>query len=158
MTYMSCRTINTFMDVVDYIIPTQKTLVICDIDDTILLQKVELLSGIYVNTVKWTDYIGFHRLLSVTQEAGGKLMFLTARSPESVPFTVQDFADLELRYDDFEVHYTGNIITKGQYIDRFIDVTPYDRVIFIDDLIPNIYTVKRAVPSAFCFLFCADGV
>lgn len=155
---MAIRAINTFMEIADYIIsPSEKTLFICDIDETILTQKVELVNGFYNYSVKWTDYIGFHRIRHLVEQ-NGKLIFLTARHPASIPFTIDDFAKLGLNYDDFEVHYTGNLMSKGEYIIRYIDTTPYNRVIFVDDLIPNIYTVKRAVPSAFCFLFCADGV
>jgi predicted enzyme involved in methoxymalonyl-ACP biosynthesis len=145
---------NTFMDVIDYIVPTDRTLVICDIDETILVQDEFFFGPRIMHSVKWTDYFGFRQMLNRIRQ-NGKLIFLTARPRLSEPLTRQDFKDLGLNYNQFEVHYT-DYGSKGEYITQHINTVQYDRVIFIDDLATNIETVKQAVPGVVCFLFQVD--
>ena len=158
--------------------PTKRTLVLCDIDDTLLrweknvyhfLADVSIrhrntpLEILYYQaqnkyteyrfTVppKQTDPAGFAYLLSQLNPKS-KCMFLTARAPSH--HTARDFAHIGINDKAFDIHYTSNQITKGEYIKKYIDLSPYDDVIFIDDQPDYIRSVRIHASSVRCFQFC----
>lgn len=129
----------------------------CSVDDPILLQRVvkEMLNKyIRFGMVKQTDENGFLNLLNRVNELGGKFLFLTARSCLSHEKTVRDLKTAGLKNpEDFEIHYTGNEITKGQYIQRFNLLQGFDYPIFIDDYPPFLESVLQIYPDMNCYLF-----
>jgi FMN phosphatase YigB (HAD superfamily) len=158
------------------VIKGAKILIICDIDDTLLRwtksiqdvynsylhyyphlekSKLEILTenyySIYRNETSpiATDDIGFKELLSRLGE--GKLIFVTARKPSH--HTRDDFINIGLRHDIFDIHFTANKIPKGEYIKKYINLSRYDDIIFIDDNPECIQSVLENNPQIRCYLF-----
>jgi hypothetical protein len=149
--------------------------VICDIDETLLYldsnvgynvhfplfynKHSSLLNGSnytvgpLVRSIFPTDISGFQRLEHRISSLGGKLIFLTARSSNGYKYVVEDFLKIGLDASNYEIHYTGNVITKGQYIRDRIDVSGYNDLYFIDDLQDNIVSVCHCFPQAHLYLF-----
>jgi hypothetical protein len=81
-------------------------------------------------------------------------VFLTARGGgELADWTRRDFDCLGLIYDPSGVFYTGNAMTKGEYIQNHIPLEGFEKVIFIDDLQENIDSVSRHFPNIQCYLW-----
>jgi predicted secreted acid phosphatase len=140
--------IDTFESI--YIPEHKKPIVICDIDLTFIrpsrdydelyhemknehldFDPIELDQLIHdmlhmsikIGMVKQTDEQGFLKLLNKVNELGGKFLFLTARSSFAHEKTIKDLKTSGLQNpEDFDIHYTGNQITKGQYIQRFFRI------------------------------------
>jgi len=104
-----------------------------------------------------TDPDGFNNLLNnINLLYGSKIIFLTARKNDlktNNKFTRKHFETNGLKYDNFEIHYTSNLISKGQYIRENIDLTDYDEIIFIDDYEDYIKSVKDIFPNITCYKF-----
>jgi hypothetical protein len=99
------------------------------------------------------DYNGFTELVKKAKYLGGELQFLTARSKESADFTRKQFTEIGLNYDDYRVNYTGNAISKGEYITRYFNLNHFGEVVFIDDLDSYIQSVVHLCPSIQCYKF-----
>jgi hypothetical protein len=102
---------------------------------------------------KHCDYAGFVDLLKRVHELGGELQFLTARNKQSAAYTRLQFDQIGLKYDHYKVHYTGNIISKGDYITRYFNLNHFGEVVFIDDLDSYIKSVVILCPSIQCYKF-----
>lgn len=169
--------INTFNDVE---ISFVKTLVICDIDKTILyyekdiqdfmkiieedfpdftqrqiIDDAQTMFNIYCHLHQplHTDFDGFTNMMTKLKDLRGHLLFLTARSKSSLIKTTKDFKNIGLKYDEYEIHYTENKISKGQYIEKYINIKDYNEVIFIDDYESYIKSVSDIFPQIKCYLF-----
>lgn len=105
------------------------------------------------NKPRHCDFGGFIELLKKVKSLDGELRFLTARGKSSAYFTKKQFSEIGLNYDDYKIHYTGNEISKGEYIQRYIDLKHYGEVVFIDDLDPFIQSVVNLCPSIQCYKF-----
>ena len=164
--------INTF----DNIQITQyKPLIICDIDDTLLyikdnqpynissyLSQSSLLLTDYttgftidsmVRNVLPTDIDGFHRLENRVKMNDGKIVFLTARHPNFSHYVASDFSKIGLDYSSYNIHFTGNAISKGSYILQNIKLDQFGEVHFVDDLIDNHNSVNAIFPNIKRYLF-----
>jgi hypothetical protein len=158
---------------------TKPTLILCDIDETLLTWKKDeafffnQMSKRYSNindhqlvmlarnefmqyrsTVPPTptDIEGFREMVqTLGLHPISKCMFLTARSASH--HTPIDFEDIGIDYKAFDVHYTANQITKGQYIKKYIDLSPYQDVIFIDDNMEYLHSVLIEELGIRCFKF-----
>ena len=160
---MNYKTIKTFNDIE---ITNKKTLIICDIDNTILYHDVEI--GKFINILKKDGFYG-NELISLAHEMmnmhciifppshtdsegfrglksklNGKIIFLTARSKISENFTKKQFQQVGLKYEDYDIHYTDNKISKGEFIKLNIDTSIWEEIIFIDDYI---------IPESKCYKF-----
>ena len=165
------------IDTFDKIIIESKTLVLSDIDETILFYdkidqewwktKIDYYlnvkkydssnANIYalddwfehikINLPKHTDKIGFGKFLENIKNTDSKLIFITARHPNFKQITEDHFNNLGLKSSDYEVHYLGGS-SKGQYIEKNIDTSNYDNIIFIDDLDKNIMSVEKAFANS----------
>lgn len=160
-----------------------RPLVICDIDETILyLDSTEsyksynskfplfyskhhsLLSGAnycidpLYRYILPTDIEGFRRLEQRISSLDGKLIFLTARHPSTSRYVVEDFSRIGLDSSKYEIHYTGNTITKGEYIRARINLSGYNNLYFIDDLKDNIVSVYHFFPQTNLYLFRRIGL
>lgn len=106
---------------------------------------------------KMTDTDGFNNLLNkINSFTGSKIIFLTARTCDKVTnnkFTRKHFETIGLVYDDYEIHYTNNLISKGEYIKSYINLTEYNDIFFIDDYESYIKTVKDIFPTIKCYKF-----
>jgi len=104
--------------------------------------------------VKHTDYEGFTQMLERINQLGGKFLFLTARSAVSHGKTIDDLKKAGLQNpEEFEIHYTGNEITKGQYIQRHNLLQGYDHYIFIDDYPHFLESALQIYPDMNGYLF-----
>lgn len=108
----------------------------------------------YINSAgpKPTDIDGFRRLVRRAKVLGGEVKFLTARGEKSAEFTRNNFAHIDVNYDDFDVHYT-NASPKGEYIKSRIQLDGFGEVCFIDDLDHNIKNVSLHYPDIACYMF-----
>lgn len=163
-------------------IDNKKTLIICDIDDTVLavgrsieyfyqLAELDLprlspyLKEKYARSVydiyrryvlpTHTDLPGFQKMISQLEEnTESSFVFLTARAFHElgVQQTRKDLEHIGIS-PNYRVYYTSNIISKGDYIMENIDITSYDTVIFIDDRIENIDSVALRFPKIITYQF-----
>lgn len=170
--------INKFSDI---LFSDKKTLVLCDIDDTLLyfdkdfnyffnfikdnminldhnnviIESIRL-NNLYLNTnkAKPTDYYGFYQMMT---NKNIKIIFLTARHDFSIELTKKHFFHVGLNYDDFIVHYTNyetSKINKGEYLlKNLIDLNNYEDIIFIDDSDFCLKSVNRLFPNIKCYKF-----
>jgi len=159
--------IDSFESVIPHI--KKGTLIICDIDDTLLRYEkdrnyfIDKVGKIIQNKVKAKKYAnemyeiykdnnipflkhGFMNLLKKI-EGRNELVFLTARKKKHEMVTRNEFKHIGLDYDSFKVFYTGERISKGDYIKKHFNVK---NSIFIDDYLENIKDVSR-FPSIKCF-------
>lgn len=158
-----------------------KPLILCDIDGTILHfpdcdnfckefikeicplgpidpaynLELENMKDMYIRVrpPTHTDYDGFVSILDNIKQMEGKLVFLTARRGGCENWTKKQLKQIGINPEDFEIHYTGSVITKGEYIKRHIDLTGWEHVIFIDDYESFIKSVKVLHPQIVCYKF-----
>jgi hypothetical protein len=159
----------------------EKTLIICDIDETILYypgienkcnEMLKDLKNIFtekeykreLNEIKLvyrsfvrpeaTDLDGFISLKNKLKDMDGKIILLTARNIEGDKFTRNQINQLFGEKDDIEIHYTNNKeISKGQYIKKYINLIDWNEVIFIDDLDYFINSVIELNYNIKCYKF-----
>jgi hypothetical protein len=170
--------INKFNDI---LFSYKKTLVLCDIDNTILYFDKNInyfysfikdnminlneeyvssesirLYNLYINNnyAKHTDYNGFNQMLN---NKNINIIFLTSRHITSIELTKKNFNHIGLNYDDFIVHYTNYETTKlnkGEYLlNNMIDLNNYEEIIFIDDSDFCLESVNRLFPNIKCYKF-----
>ena len=172
---MQYKLINKFNEIE---ISNEKTLVICDIDKTILYHDVkvekfvDMLKDRFNNKQELlklshemmelhcrifppshTDSEGFKNLIYKVNKLNGKIIFLTARCKFSEDFTKKQFGQIGLKYDDYDVYYTDNKINKGDFIKSNIDTSLWDDIIFVDDYEFNLASVKYIFPKSKCYKF-----
>ena len=174
-------TISSFNEI---ILTKEKTLVLCDIDDTVLYwpncknecQKIlgncyngynckenkEEFEMDYLDLISMyksihnpvhTDFNEFVSMLNKLQNQNSKLTFLTARHKDYSKGTNRHLTQIGLSCDDFEIHYAGTNMTKGEYIQNYINLTEWDDIIFIDDSENNINSVINLHPQIRCYKF-----
>jgi hypothetical protein len=153
-------------------------LILCDIDNTILhfpdcdifckkiikdsyiieedyekeLETLKILYK-YIKPPTHTDYNGFTNMIQKINKKHGKLIFLTARKSESDNFTKKHLNSIGIFPDYFEIHYTNSKISKGEYIKKYIDLSIWKNIIFIDDYDTNIKAVSDIYPQIVCYKF-----
>ena len=151
-----------------------KTIVFCDIDDTLLHHP--FLNPNWTGILKLFFYIRNQQTCGISDEQLAvseseafldevlrerpilhsdregffglaekvdKIVFVTARPPESKEFTEANLRSIDVDPEKFEVHYNAKS-SKGEYIRRHFDLSEYDSVIFIDDQPPNLESVLNA--------------
>lgn len=169
--------INTFKTVLFE--KNKKPIVICDIDHTFLRPKFdysfyyEQLKSEYsdkkeleqmalnifntclsVGLIKQTDEEGFNLMLDKINSLNGKLIFLTARGSLSHDKTIKDLEKVGLKdLEQYEIHYTCNEISKGDYINKHHLLEGYNQHIFIDDYPHFLESAARIFPDMNCYLF-----
>jgi len=162
----------------------ESTLVICDIDDTVLYfpKKEEFVKNLVKDLLNQfspeeaeyeaqgmmnmyhiiqkpahTDLAGFNALLEQLDNKHGKLVFLTARQQRDDKFTRDHLTTIGIDESKFEVYYTDNQISKGEFIHKKfgkeIGSGKWNNVIFIDDCEDYIRSVWRFCPEIKCFWF-----
>ncbi len=174
--------INSF-DSID--ITNKNTLVICDIDDTVIhFQKsvyyfYEKLKNMFMNdfsnkelihitnliyerhkiiyTPTHTDITGFYRMTRKLEDLCGNFIFLTARNIKSDETTKKDLLNILINPLKFPIHYTNNEISKGEYIHKYIDLDGVSDIIFIDDLDENLTSFNSFFPKSKYYKFIYDN-
>ena len=160
------------------------TLVLCDIDDTILhfperdtfcknivddfypngfhasyndeLKKLKEMY-ILIKEPTHTDYSGFVSMMKTLKANNGQFMFLTARHIDSDKWTRKQLRLLGLNTSDFIIHYTGAVMSKGDYIKQNIFYKNWTNTLFIDDYDPYIQSVATVCPEIICYKFKANN-
>lgn len=156
---MAFETIHDF-----FINISKNNLIICDIDETILTRHMRhkkksksSKQHITLNKIKsllpsYTHKKSFLHLLEEIERKGCKLIFLTARPKSLEQITILQFDYLKLDYYAYDTHYVYNY-NKGKYVKHFIDYSPFERVIFIDDKIQNLIHMKTEIKNCICYHF-----
>lgn len=159
------------------------TLVICDIDDTVLhfpaktadclaaangssftpkerADNIRQLMHMYcaIKDPEHTDFAGFGDLLRRLEETGGHLVFLTARSKSDEEFTRRHLLSVGIDAGKFQILFTANAISKGEFIRTRFDpfglaLNQWKSAVFIDDRPENIESVQRMCPGIKCYQF-----
>jgi hypothetical protein len=155
---MKYLTINTF----NKIPLTKNSLVLCDIDDTLITTKTICLKPKKTNTAKpniklvvpaYIDKNGFTNLLQRLEATNSKLYFITSRNESSIDFTNNQFKLLNIDINTYPILYCGTS-QKSNIVKQFIHTNSYDSIIFIDDLMYNIRNMKKEFgDKVSCFLF-----
>ena len=175
---MAYKVINNFNEIE---IIKDKTLIICDIDKTILyhdvkkekfidmlkddnfdekeqLEIAQEMMDMYcrIYPPQHTDPEGFKNLSDKINKLNGKIVFLTARSYISEAFTKENFKQIGLNYEEYDCHYTDNKISKGDYIKANIELSFWNDIIFIDDYDFNLISVWKNFPHLKCYKFVVN--
>jgi len=98
-----------------------------------------------------TYYEGFVSMIKTINEMNCKLMFLTERHSNSDSCTRGHLKQIGVHPEDFEIHYSGSSMTKGEYIKGHINLEGLEDVIFIDDYDSFIKSVKDLHPQIKCY-------
>ncbi len=162
---MNITNIYTF----DKIIIKPNTLIICDIDETILkFDNInekwwqETFNNYYLksknydyaeaktletwtqyiksNNPKATDYKGLSNLFDKIEQTQSKLIFVTARENNLTNITKNHFDCINISNFDYSIYYIGEI-PKGEFIKSNIQTDTFTHIIFIDDLLSNLESV-----------------
>ncbi len=165
-------------------ISNKKTLIICDIDDTVLKYKKSFsyflddmyqfpgetdLKNIHKDTlafyqmykiiqpedIEHTDYKGYCEMLQKLSPESG-LIFLTARTTPSEQMTRQQFNIIGIDEPKRDIYYTDNKCSKGEYMKKFMNFSGWDDIIFIDDSEQQIFSVMSKFPNIRNYLFCIE--
>ena len=174
------RVISSFTDIPIYC----STLVICDIDDTVLHfptmeaectaaandlaftakereNNIRQIISVYccIKDPEHTDSAGFGDFMRRMEDHGGHLVFLTARSKSDEEFTRRHLRAVGIDEAKFQIYFTDNAISKGEFIlSRFdslgLPLNQWKSVVFIDDRLDNIRTVEQLCHGIKCYQFC----
>jgi predicted secreted acid phosphatase len=133
--------------------PDEKTLVLCDIDETLLrFQTIhknwwsdEVTHEDWSKVVEnedpiHTDKSGFENMIEKLETRGGKLVFITARESRMRDMTLRHLLHLDVKSRD--VYFCGHS-SKGMFIKNKKLIKGYDKIIFIDDLNWNLDSVRE---------------
>jgi hypothetical protein len=157
------------------------TLVICDIDNTVIFFKksvfyfynklVDLFSEDFsnhelvditkimyethkINNIpNHTDLYGYINLKKRLKDMSGNFCFLTARHQKSDEYTKKDLELIFINPTEHTIHYTNNEISKGEYTSKYIDLDGVEDLIFIDDMEENLVSFHCFFPTARCYKF-----
>ncbi len=118
-------------------------------------EAIDLMNTAYnIGFIKQTDKEGFDKMLKTIKELGGKLIFLTARGITGHERTINELKKVGLENpENFDIHYTGNKISKGEYIKKNNLIDGYEHISFIDDYAKYISSVHNIFPHINCYLF-----
>lgn len=127
-------------------------------DSIVYDKELEKLKNTYriIKLPNHTDYNGFVSMVKTINEMNGKLMFLTARRSITNDWTKKQFKQIGINPEEFEIHYAGTLMTKGEYIKQYINLDGWQNVIFIDDNDMYIKSVKDLHPQIICYKFDAN--
>jgi hypothetical protein len=163
---MQYNTIESFSEIN---INTPHTLILCDIDETILkyddindmwwkntisfhmtklnsyedsdqLALEEWVYYIHNNKPTHTDFSGFNDLLNKASCNNNELLLLTARNRNLEYITHDHLEHVGIDISKNKILFT-NGYSKGDYIKQYIDIFKYNSVIFIDDNIKHLNSV-----------------
>jgi hypothetical protein len=121
-------------------------------------EAIDLMNRTYnLGFIKQTDPEGFKIMLQNIERLNGKLIFLTARGVISHQKTINDFKRAGFENPEkFDIHYTNNEMTKGEYIKKTSLIDGYEHISFIDDYPSFLASVQDIFPQINCYLFTYD--
>ena len=152
----------------DTIIVKHNTLVILDIDETIIFfDEINLdwwnkMKNTYNDDYaynSWVDIITHHKpklldkieffkLMDRIKQSNSKLILLTARNKKVANLTYQQLIHCEIPIDKQDIYFSEQ---KGLTTHELMQKYNYDNVIFVDDKIENINDVKEWNPEVKCY-------
>lgn len=107
--------------------------------------------------IKQTDPEGFNQMLQTIEKLGGKFVFLTARSIAYHNKTTEELKKVGFLYpENYDIHYTNNEMTKGEYIKKTNLINGFDHISFIDDYPSFLASVYEFFPNINCYMFRYD--
>ena len=111
-------------------------------------------SSIHFGYVKQTDEQGFSQMVSKIKSLNGKIILLTARGEIAHEKTMNDLKKSNvINPEQFEIHYTNNKISKGNYMRQHHLLDGYDHCVFIDDYAHYLQSALDIFPHIQCYLF-----
>lgn len=121
-------------------------------------ESINLMNNAYnLGFVRQTDKEGFEQMLKTIENLNGKLIFLTARGIISHKKTINELKKAGLENpENFNIHYTNNEMSKGEYIKKTNLTDGYEHISFIDDYPSFIKSVYNHFPYINCYLFRYD--
>lgn len=156
---------------------SEKTIVMCDIDETLLTFHPHDWLSIYDNNIKkyepqvayektnaeWSDIVnnnapvmtdrsGFFDMIKRINQTGSLLLFVTARHFMYKDLAFKHFKDIGIEGYKYLIHFCNNK-SKGDYIIRNIKTRGFKKMVFIDDLTDNLIDVKTKIPFCECYSF-----
>lgn len=168
----------TILHTFDSVEIKNETLVLCDIDNTLMyyedMKKYDDVFNKYFNInshvnlshnlaenemresvlPKHTDKEGFFRMLGKIKDTNSVLVFITSRDPTTDYITKLEFKTLGISHENFYVHSIGSSISKGRFIVNNININNYDHIVFIDDIQTNLDSVKNYLKEkVVCYKF-----
>ena len=180
--FMTINSINSFQNI--HFPNHKRPLVICDIDFTFLRSKSSydfyhqlFKQNLYMNQqleqyiqyflnkdiqdsyICQTDCVGFQQMIQIIHLLNGRFIFLTARHKNTHAKTLYDLSKVGLVNPiHFEIHYTNNVVQKGDYIKSKIvkQINEYNHFIFIDDCVETIQYASYIMPYFCCYIFKCD--
>jgi hypothetical protein len=159
----------------------RNTLVLCDIDDTVILfEKLgkkwwrerfddyyerngdfefseqallkEWIHQIHKQNPVHVDEAGFTDFMERIDATGSTIVFVTARTSDLYCLTLHHLKQVGIT-PKTDIHYTSNT-PKGEYIANVLDFDDFDHVVFIDDMEHNVNSVERVFGDKIvCYLF-----
>ena len=156
----------------------KKTLIMCDIDDTILtfypydwnkMYQFNLMRyktpemAMNITNQQWYDIVtysvpymtdkeGFFDMLKRIMETDSLIVFVTARHIDFKDLAYKHFKDIGIENYKYYIHFCGSK-SKGDYILKNVYMKGFKKIIFIDDLMHNLIDVKSKIPSCDCYSF-----
>jgi len=161
------KTINSFNNIKI----VENSLIICDIDETLLhfknwdsnfwinnynhylkiyndkekaKNKTDIEYEKYIYSIKPThnDKNGFFEMTNKIKKSNSKLIFVTARDLEAKNFTHNNLKKLKVNYKKYPVFFSA-LTPKGEFIKHNFNLSSFNKIIFIDDLEYNINSVTN---------------
>jgi hypothetical protein len=107
-----------------------------------------------IGQIKQTDPDGFSLMLQKIEKLNGKFIFLTARNIQYHCKTINELKKIGfLNTENYDIHYTNNEMSKGEYIKKINLIKGYDHISFIDDQLGQIKSIHDNFPNINCYLF-----
>lgn len=140
-----------------------KSIVICDIDDTVFDYGHEV-ENYWKSKIEDPHYFQWHDIITRTipqitnkdffsfldriYESNSEIHFVTHRNPLFKNVTISHFEIFNLCTE--QIHFLSGS-SKGKYVKDNFDITR--EIIFIDDSIANYYDMQTHIPKSKCYLF-----
>ncbi len=144
----------------------ESTLVICDIDETVLYTplykgKLSEYTPSLHDIPHPTDIEGFQHLVANLREKNGELIFLTARGNLTDDITRNDLRTVGIDENPHKIFYTNNWMSKGKYIFSELQneypINKWNRIIFIDDKEREVKSVYDYFPQIHGYVFVMEN-
>jgi hypothetical protein len=170
--------INNITNFNDVLLKTKKTLIICNIDNTILYYDKEYnyfyesvkknfpfrpenvyeedayfmytMYKKYYNPIH-TDYEGFMNMKNKIKKLDGLIIFITNRNIKNIEQTKKHFNNIGMNYNDYIVYYLNNNLSINEYISNYIQ--NFNEIIYIDNNEDIINSLINIFPNIIYYKF-----
>lgn len=109
------------------------------------------------NTPFHTDKNGFDKLEKKISDSNSKLYFITSRSEKYKNVTEEQFKLIGIDHSKYPIYFTFDYkMSKADFIEKYIDISNFSQIYFIDDLANITKQVKKKFPEFECFIYKYD--